>query len=341
MKESFVIVLLATAAYGQQQRVQDLSQLVGRQVIAQRMGLCQAGTYNVLLAYAGKRAKVISVKPSNIPYLTEKSISKMPPDSRAMMEDFRKGGTILVQFEDGTKIDTCGPIGPSQLSNYFELAPGETLQPATQGGTGESVVSTSSVPAPSTGAPPATLAQPNLLSDEEVKAAMGGKGKDHWVEIQDMGLMAAQGNQVPAITLYMPEAILARQAEAAKKQFTRYEPSDEERQRSLVVVARGYAGKTITEGCTTITRVVLVSDPSSGGVVEESYLSEPLGETWRNNFGAVNECQALRAKFWLDDVRKAEAAAPNGEFFVAVFSGTVRTKVYKIKKKHQSKLELE
>jgi len=66
-----------------------------------------------------------------------------------------------------------------------------------------------------------------------------------------------------------------------------------------------------------------------------------LAETWRNSFGATNECQALRAKFLLDDVRKVKAAAPNGEFFVAVFSGSINTKMYKIKKKHQSKLSLE
>jgi len=152
--------------------------------------------------------------------------------------------------------------------------------------------------------------------------------------------MAAQGNQVPKISLFMPEAVLAIRAEAAKKQFIQYEPTEEDKRRSLMIVAQGYAGKTIAEGCTSITRVVLLSDPS-GGVVQEAYLSEPLGELWRNNFGATNDCQALRTKFSLDDVQKVRAAASNSEFFVAVFSGTVNTKTYKIKKKHQSKLGLE
>jgi hypothetical protein len=76
-------------------------------------------------------------------------------------------------------------------------------------------------------------------------------------------------------------------------------------------------------------------------MVKEAYLSEPLNETWRNNFGATSECQALRAKFSLNDVRKVREAAPNGEFLVAVFSGSVKTKMYKIKRKHQSKLALE
>jgi hypothetical protein len=179
----------------------------------------------------------------------------------------------------------------------------------------------------------------DVLSDEEVEMALSGNGEDHWVFIQDAGLMAAQGNQVPAITLYMPEAVLAIRGESAKKQFIRYEPAEEDRRRSLMIVARGYAGKTIAEGCTSITRIVLLSD-SSGGVVQEAYLSEPLGETWRNAFGATNQCQSLRAKFALADVRKVQAAAPNGEFLVAVFAGSVNTKMYKIKKKHQFKLGL-
>ena len=66
-----------------------------------------------------------------------------------------------------------------------------------------------------------TLQSPDALSDHEVKLALSEKGKDRLVVIQDMGLMAAQGNQVPTITLYMPEAVLAIRAESAKKQFTR------------------------------------------------------------------------------------------------------------------------
>ncbi|MHB8502100.1 MAG: hypothetical protein ACYDHE_14310 [Candidatus Acidiferrales bacterium] len=196
-------------------------------------------------------------------------------------------------------------------------------------------------PDSSTAVPTKTLTRPtNLLSDDEVQQAISGKRSDRWATIEDMGLMAAQGNQVPKIILFMPEAVLAIRAEAAKKQFVKYEPTEEDKRRSLMIVAQGYAGTTIAEGCTSITRVVLLSDPS-GGVVQEAYLSEPLEELWRNNFGATNNCQALRTKFSLEDVQKVRAAAPNGEFFVAVFSGTVNTKTYKVKKKHQSKLGLE
>jgi hypothetical protein len=277
-----------------------------------------------VLSYAGKQAKVVSLKPFKIAPLSQGTMDRLPPQARAMMEDARRAATILVQFEDGTQLDTCAPVGPSRLSDYFELVPGQTLQPD------QTLERRVQEPAVSV----------DLLSDDEVKLALTGKGKDHLVLIRDMGLMAAQGNQVPSIILYMPEAVLAIRGESAKKQFTKYDPSEEDKRRSLIVVAQGYAGKTITEGCTSVTRIVLLSDPS-GGVVQEAYLSEPLAETWRNSFGATNQCQSLRAKFSLADVRKVCAAAPNGEFLVAVFAGSVNTKMYKVKKKHQSKLGLQ
>jgi hypothetical protein len=252
-------------------------------------------------------------------------MDRLTPELRALMRDQQKAALLLFEFADGTKLDTCAPFGPSKLSEQLEILPGQTLEPVAQ-----TVASPAVTPTP-----PA-----NVLSDNELKLALSGKGRDHWVQIEDMGLMAAQGNQAPRITLFMPEAVLAIRAESAKKQFTQHEPLEEDKRRSLMIVAQGYAGKTITEGCTSITRVVLVSDPS-GGVVKEAYLSEPLSETWKNNFGATNNCQELRTKFTLDDVHEVKAAAPNGEFFVAVFSGTVNTKTYKIKRKHQSKLGLE
>jgi hypothetical protein len=330
MKIPITMLLLSLAGFGQEQQqpIQDLNLLIGKHVTVQRQPLCQPGTYTVVLSYAGKQATVVSMKPSKITPLSQGVMARMPPQARAMMEDAHKAATILLQFEDGTQLDTCAPIGPSKVFDYFELVPGQTLEQ----------VAKNSTASPVTSAPIAPRA--DVLSDDEVKLAVSGKGRDHWVFIEDAGLMAAQGNQVPAITLYMPEAVLAIRAESAKKQFTKYEPEEEEKRRSLMIVAQGYAGKTITEGCTSITRIVLLSDPS-GGVVQEAYLSEPLGETWRNGFGATNQCQSLRVKFSLADVRKVKAAAPNGEFLVAVFAGSVNTKMYKIKKKHQSKLGLQ
>ena len=341
MKKVFVmVVMIAIACFGQEQSsIQDFNVLVGKQVIVQRIPLCQPGTYNTVLTYSGKQATVVSLKPFKLPYpISQAVLDKMTPEARAMIQDQMKAATLLLQFDDGTKLDTCAPIGPSKFSDSFELAPGQTLTPSSPS------VATAPTPNVAATAPPVTTTNlpqaAGMLSDEEVKLALEGKGKDHWVLIQDMGLMAAQGNQVPTISLFMPEAVLGIQAQSAKKQFTHYEPTEEDKRKSLMVVAHGYAGKTIADGCTSITRIVLLSD-SSGGIVKEAYLTEPLSETWRNGFGATNECQALRAKFSLDDVQTVRQAAPNGEFLVAVFSGSVNTKMYKIKKKHQSKLTLE
>ena len=123
---------------------------------------------------------------------------------------------------------------------------------------------------------PRPLQSASDLSDEEVSQAIRGFGGAHWVIIRDMGLMAAQGNQQPSISLYMPEAVLFIQSSSAKRQYTQFVPSEEEKRRALMIVAEGYAGKTITEGCASITRIILLSDPS-GGIVEEAYLWTKLG----------------------------------------------------------------
>jgi hypothetical protein len=341
VKQAIIVLLAVVPCFAQQAPIQDLNLLVGKKVIAQRAPLCQPGTYTVVLAYAGKQAEVISLKPFNAAHMSDAAMSRLTPELRAMMVDMQKAATILVKFEDGTQLDTCAPIGPSKLADYFELVPGQLLPPTTQATGTPPAIPASTELVSSASATSSLLTQAtNTLSSEQVQLALSGKGKDHWVSIQDMGLMAAQGNQVPTITLYMPEAVLAMRAESARKQFTAYEPTEEDKRQSLMIVAQGYAGTTISEGCTSITRIVLLSDPS-GGVVKEAYLSEPLDETWRNGFGATNQCQSLRAKFALDDVLKVKAAAPNGEFLVAVFSGSVNTKMYKIKKKHQSKLGLD
>ena len=343
MKRSIVVLMVVVAAVGQEQQppIQDLNLLIGKEVIVQRVPLCPPGTYTHVLAYAGKQARVVSLKPLHLAALPQSAMNRLPPETRATLEDYRKSATILVQFEDQTQLDTCTAVPPSRLQDYFELVPGQILQsnspaPPPASAPAAATVATSAPMAVANSIPGA---RPDVLSDEEVKMALTGKGKEHAVEVVDMGLMAAQGKEVPHLVLYMPEAVLAMRSESAKQQFTQYQPSEEDQRRSLMIVAHGYVSNTITEGCTSITRIVLLSDPS-GGVVREAYLTEPLGETWRNNFGATNECQALRAKFSLDDVYKVREAAPNGEFLVAVFSGSVKTKIYKIKKKHQSKLGL-
>jgi hypothetical protein len=348
MRRAIFMFFVIEAVFGQQQPIQDLNVLVGKEVIAQRMPLCQPGTFKIVTTYAGQHAKVISLKPSNVQRVSAGNMGKLTPELRAFLEDTQKAATILVQFSDGIQLDSCGPVSPSRLSSYFELAPGQTL-PVVQAPIVQPPPAVLPTAAGANVAPmtplvskvekPKSVQSASNLSDEEVSQAIRGFGGAHWVVIRDMGLMAAQGNQQPSISLYMPDAVLAIQSSSAKRQYTQYSPSEEEKRRALMIVAEGYAGKTITEGCTSITRIVLLSDPS-GGIVEEAYLSEPLDETWHNNFGATNHCQALRAKFSLDAVRRVRAGARNGEFFVAVFSGGINTKMYKIKSKHQSKLGL-
>lgn len=163
------------SAQDQQQPIQDLNLLVGKQVIAQRMPLCQPGTFTTVLAYAGKQAKVISLKPFNIPYLSEKTMSRLPPETRAMMRDQQKAATILVEFEDGTRLDSCGPVSPSRLSNWFELSPGQTLEPASQ-------VADITPATPSSSATPPTnpsTQSTSVLSETEVKQTPNSGGRDH------------------------------------------------------------------------------------------------------------------------------------------------------------------
>jgi hypothetical protein len=309
--------------------VSDLKSLVGRTVIVQRMPMFQPGTFNrIPESYAGQKATITAFKPLAMPKiaLSASALSRLTPEQRASIEDAKNSGTLTVQFADGTKADT-GTILPSMLSNYLEIVGSRPIQ----------------LPPPAYAVPVTTeavrSAQAEKLSPAEVEAALRGWGADHSVFIEDAGLMAAQGAQVPAITLFMPEAIIAIRSQSARKQYLHYDPTDEDKRRAMTVVARGFAGKTIADGCTSITRIVLLSD-AAGSVVEEAYFTEPLDETWRNNFGAADVCQELRAKFAMAAVQRVKAAAANGEFFVAVFSGSTKTKIYKVKAKHQSRLGL-
>jgi hypothetical protein len=330
MRATYIAIsalMFTTTASGQQ--VQNVSQLLGKKVVVQRVLLCEPGTYNSVSGYAGRQATVLSVKASKTPALPPSALASMTPETRALLEDQQKAATVLVQFDDGKKLDTCLAIGPARITYYFQLAEGETL---------------TEVPAqPNTAAASPSIGSQTqaaeMLTNDEVKSALAGAGKNRFVRIDDAGLMAAQGASVPHIILFMPEAVIAARSEEARKQFLPYEPSEEDRKRSLMVYAQGYVGNTYQEGCMSITRVVLISAPL-GGVVKEAYLSESGTDAWANGYGATNHCAWLRAKFSIATVREVQAAAQDGEFYIAVFSGTQNTKTYKIKHKHQSKLEL-
>jgi hypothetical protein len=329
-----LILSLAAGSFGQVQpgtqglSIQDPTQLVGKKIIVNRLPLCEPGTYKPDLIHAGMQATVVSAKPSKIPILSKSVLDKLSPDMRDMMVDQQKAALLVLQFEDGFSRDTCAAFGPKKLAEYIELAPGQTLEPVAPG-----IAAASSVP-------PELVTQPDgEISNEEVSSALTGYGKDHWVRIDDMGLMAAQGVQAPSVTLFLPDALIAMRSGSAKKQYIKYEPTQEDRQNALTVVAEGFVAETVQGACTSITRIILLSD-QSGNVVKEAYFSDPLGETWRNAYGASNYCQALRAKFSLEDVQQVRAAAQDHEFYIAVFSGSTMTKMYKVKHKHQSKLGL-
>lgn len=183
------------------------------------------------------------------------------------------------------------------------------------------------------------------LSPNEIQQAINGAGKRHSAFLIDISgsfgraMLGSAAGRSANITLLMPEAVLATRAESARKQFLQYRPTEEETHRALTVFAEGWVGEKPTDGCVSITRIVLLSD-KSGTVVKEAYQSAPADQTWSNNFGASISCQNLVARFTLDDVQQVKAAAPNGEFFVAVFSGEVNSKMYKIKQKFQKSLTL-
>ncbi len=248
---------------------------------------------------------VLSAKASKNYKFSQTTLARMTPDARAMLEDQQKAATVLVLFEDGKKLDTCAAIGPRRLSEYFELADGESLAPAP-------VQPSSSAPsAPTAGVvkPSADTPTLDMLSEDELKSALAGNGKDHYVQISDAGLMAAQGafGTLPHITLFMPEAMIAIKKEQAKKQFLSYDPSDDDRKRQLTVFAQGYIGKTYQEGCASITRIVLLSSPS-GEVVEEAYSSEVGTESLGQCVWSHKPMPMAQSKIFVNRCQKSQSS---------------------------------
>jgi hypothetical protein len=127
-----ITLMLAASGFGQskaddQPKLESLEALVGKIVIAQRIPFCTPGTFTTVFSYAAKQAVVVSLKPSNIniPVLSPSVKRRLPPETVAMMDEQRKAMVILVRFEDGLTLDTCGPVAPSKLSTYFEILPGQ------------------------------------------------------------------------------------------------------------------------------------------------------------------------------------------------------------------------
>ena len=124
--------------------IQDTAQLVGKKINVKRLPLCELGTYRGDLEHAGMEAVVLSAVASKLPSLQKSALDRMSPGMRDLYLDQQKAALLLLQFEDGAKRDTCAAVGPKQLAQYIELAPGETLGPA---------ASPAVTPAPSTDQP--------------------------------------------------------------------------------------------------------------------------------------------------------------------------------------------
>jgi len=146
--ELVLLLVLPSSGFGQDQpTIQDPAQLVGKEVNVQRMPLCQPGTYTADLAHAGKRATVVSAKPNTMmPALSATVMSRLPPETRAMIEDQQRAATLVLLFEDGTELDSCAPVGPRKLADYLELAPGQTLTPVARATATQPVSPTAVIP---------------------------------------------------------------------------------------------------------------------------------------------------------------------------------------------------
>ena len=117
-----LLLVLAVSSFGKEKPViNDPAKLVGKKVNVHGIPLCRPGTDTVDLAHAGKQAIVASAKPNTMPAMSPAFTSRLTPEARALLEDQQKAVTLLLQFEDGTKLDTCTPIGPQELAFYLEL----------------------------------------------------------------------------------------------------------------------------------------------------------------------------------------------------------------------------
>jgi hypothetical protein len=106
---------------------EDLDLLVGKKVIVGRLNLCAPKSFNVNLAHSGKLAKVISYVRSNKYTLDQNIFNRMPPSTQDLFRDLQKGGMLVFEFEDATRLDTCGDLGHGAIAAQLDLAPGETI----------------------------------------------------------------------------------------------------------------------------------------------------------------------------------------------------------------------
>lgn len=102
---------------------ENLSLLLGKKVLVGQMRLCVPNTYNVKQAYRGQPARVVGFRRWKMNVPTE----GLTPAMRTSVENMNNGRILLLQFEDGTKLDTCVPETAKELSSRIGLAPGQTI----------------------------------------------------------------------------------------------------------------------------------------------------------------------------------------------------------------------
>lgn len=333
---TFTIVAFASVQLAQAP-AQDLSQLVGKKVIVQRMPFCEPGTYNAVITYAGKQGTVLSVKPSHaIPALPQTKLSRLPPETRAMIEDQQKAAILLVQFEDGKKLDTCAAVSPARLSDWMELADGETLP---QNSAQPSVVPVQNT-ATTTQSQVADMLSEDHLSEDEIASAIAEPPNTGFVNIEDMGFAtpSACQAQMPSESIFTPVGWLNAQNLITKRQYLSFHPTSDDTRRALTILSKGCASGTPSgPACDTISRVALLS-AKDGKVIAEAINEWSLAQSWQNGFGASASCSALVSQFLLSDVQKVRNS--KGEFLIATFNGSQRLKIWTVKEKHIKKLKL-
>src|ERR1035437_4835470 len=83
-----MLVVVGVADFAQEQQpIQDLDLLIGKQVIVQRIALCQPGTSTAVFTYAGKPATVVSLKPKKMQRIPPSAMSRIP---QGQMREDRK-----------------------------------------------------------------------------------------------------------------------------------------------------------------------------------------------------------------------------------------------------------
>jgi hypothetical protein len=108
----------------------DPVQLIGKRVKVNEIRICEPGTYKIDVEHSGMEAVVLSEQPSNTPVLPKSELDRLSPEVRENVLDRQQAVMLTLQFSDGSRRETCVPIGPRKLSEAISVVPNV---PVTQG----------------------------------------------------------------------------------------------------------------------------------------------------------------------------------------------------------------